>query len=378
MKRLGLYIHIPFCVRKCNYCDFYSLSCPRGTDLGDYVSVICTHIEREAHLYSDCKFDSVFIGGGTPSLLCEDDIIRLFDTVRNSLSVSDGAEISVEANPESLTRKRLEVFKKCGVNRLSIGLQSASEAELRLLGRIHTLDEFASAFSNARELGFDNINIDIMYALPEQTLEDFECTLDYVISLCPEHISSYCLKIEGGTPFSKMSLSLPDEDCQYGMYMFMCERLESAGYAQYEVSNFAKKGRRCVHNLKYWHQDEYVGFGPSAHSFYGGVRYFYRGDTDSYCARIASGGVPDKICEADAKMSEAERMDEYVMLAMRLCDGVDINKFKSRFGVDFDSVYNLQKYVRSGHILKSKDSYHFSSKGFFVSNFILSDILNNI
>jgi oxygen-independent coproporphyrinogen-3 oxidase len=311
-------------------------------------------------------------------LVCEGDLIRLFDTIRGNLSISETAEISVEANPESLTRQRLEALKKCGVNRLSIGLQSASEAELKLLGRIHTLSEFEAAFANARELGFDNINIDIMYALPEQTIEGLERTLDYVISLCPEHISSYCLKIEGETPFSKMKLSLPDEDTQYDMYMAMCERLESAGYTQYEVSNFAKNGRRCVHNLKYWHQNEYIGFGPSAHSFYEGVRYFYEGDIGRYLADIADGGLPEKICESEAVMNEAERMDEYVMLAMRLCDGVDVSKFKVRFGTDFDSVYDLDRYIKSGHILKNGSSYRFSSKGFFVSNFILSDILDNI
>lgn len=376
MKALGIYIHIPFCKRKCNYCDFYSRSC--CTNISDYVCALCAHIRKEASLYDDCLVDSVFIGGGTPSLLCEADIDKLFDVIKSSFSLAENAEISVEGNPESLSAERLAAFKKNGVNRLSMGLQSCVEPELVALGRIHTLADFESAYSDARKAGFDNINIDIMYALPEQSVESFKKTLDYVTGLDPEHISCYCLKIEDGTPFSKMSLSLPDEDAQYSMYMTACQALECAGYKQYEISNFSKNGRRCVHNLKYWQSDEYVGFGPSAHSFFDGVRYFYEDETDKYVDEASRYGSPQKIAEEDAKLTPEEKMDEYVMLRLRLSDGVDTTLFKELFGVEFESLYDVQGFVDDGYMIKRNGCLSFSPKGFFVSNFILSQILKAI
>lgn len=378
MRRLGLYIHIPFCVKKCNYCDFYSLSCPKNDNLSDYVSIICTHIEREAELYKDCIIDSIFIGGGTPSLIESKDFERLSRAICSNFTLAQGLEFSIEANPGTLTKEKLNIYKKCGVNRLSLGLQSASDRELSCLGRIHTLDEFKESFSLARGAGFDNINIDIMYSLPNQRIEDFISTLNYVTALEPEHISSYCLKIEDGTPFSKMELSLPSEDTQYDMYLTMCERLKGTGYEQYEISNFSKKGFRCVHNLKYWLQMEYIGFGPSAHSFFDGARCFYESNLNDYKEAILKNSLPKKHKDSASPLSEEELIDEYIMLRMRLCDGVDSDELLARFGIDFSKTYDIQKYIDTGYIIKKNNSYFFSSKGFFVSNYILSDILENI
>ena len=378
MRRLGLYIHVPFCVKKCNYCDFYSLACPKKDNLSDYVSIICSHMRREAHLYGDYTVDSIFIGGGTPSLIEKEDFERLCGTIEECFSLSENVEFSIESNPGTLTKEKLDSYRKCGVNRLSIGLQSANADELKLLGRIHTLDDFKKSFSLARECGFDNINIDLMYALPEQETEDLIRTLDYALRLEPEHISAYCLKIEDGTPFSKMKLDLPSEDVQYEMYLALCKHLEKSGYEQYEISNFAKKGARCVHNLKYWLCEEYVGFGPSAHSFVDGTRYFYDDDLDSYKLSVSSGSVPEKKVEDLVALTDSEKMDEYVMLALRLSDGIDASDFKSRFGIDFESAYDIQKYIDNEFIIKKNNSYFFSTKGFFVSNYILSDILKNI
>ena len=377
-NKIGLYVHIPFCLRKCNYCDFYSLACPNKRNLTEYVSCICAHMEREAHLYRNFSVDTIFFGGGTPSILDCDDFKRICDTIKKCFKLTQGAEFSIEANPCTVTREKLETIKSCGVNRISIGLQSANEDELKVLGRLHSLDDFERAFSLAREVGFDNISVDIMFALPEQTTEKLSKTIDYVSKFEPEHISSYCLKIESGTPFSKMDLVLPNEDTQYEMYLEMCKRLKSLGYEQYEISNFAKDGHRCAHNLKYWLSNEYVGFGPASHSFFGGVRYSFEGDIQKYCSAIQDGGVPKKVLEEVNDPTFEERMDEYVMLRMRLADGVSLDEFKARFGIEFDSVYDIEKYEKSNHIIRKNGTVSFSTEGFFVSNFILSDILKNI
>lgn len=380
MKSLGLYIHVPFCKRKCRYCDFYSLPCHENTQISDYVSLICAHIEKEATLYRECEIDSIFIGGGTPSLLSEKELYMLTNTLKKHFKITQGAEFSIEANPESVTRQKLAAMKDCGINRLSMGLQSCVDDELRLLGRIHTLSRFEEAFSDARDVGFDNVNIDIMYALPEQGFKNFSKTLDRVVHFSPEHVSAYCLKIEEGTPLFKDAdrLSFPSEDEQYETYMGLCERLSSCGYEQYELSNFAKKGHRCVHNLKYWKQEEYIGFGPSAHSFYNGVRYFYKDSLEEYRSSLNEDRLPEKIAESSHIPDQNELIDEFVMLRMRLCDGVDTAEFMTRFGRSFEDVYGIEKYVKSGHAIKRDGRYFFSPKGFFVSNYILSDILKNI
>ena len=378
MRSVGLYIHIPFCVRKCNYCDFYSLACPEKHNLGDYVSIICSHIEKEAPLYRDCIFDSIFLGGGTPSLVDGDDMLRLFGAIRDNLCVSEDAEISIEANPGTLTKEKLSAYKKCGINRISIGLQSSHERELKMLGRIHSLEKFEESYSLIKEAGFENISVDLMYALPDQSTKSFLESVDYVARLNPAHISAYCLKVEGGTPFSKMELNLPSDDAQFDMYIALCERLANHGYEQYEISNFAKKGARCVHNLKYWLSKEYVGFGPAAHSFFDGVRFFYDSDLAAYSDAIKSGKLPQKNAEEMPALTDEEKMDELVMLCLRLCDGISKNDFKSRFGVDFESVYDVQKYIESGHVVCDGERIRFTSKGFFASNFILSNMLKTI
>ncbi len=380
MQKLGLYLHIPFCVKKCNYCDFYSLRCPTGFDLSQYISSLCSHIEREASLYKEYEFDTIFIGGGTPSLVECDDFIRLCDTIKRSLNVSENAEFSIEANPDTITEEKVETWKKCGVNRLSIGLQSASDKDLLILGRVHDLKTFEEKFYLARKCGFDNINVDIMYALSKQTKAELLKTLDYVSNLSPEHISAYCLKIEDSTPFAKMvdSLSLPNEDEQYEMYLSIFEHLSKFGYEQYEISNFAKQGKRCLHNMKYWLSEEYIAFGPSAHSFFDGKRYFYEPNIEKYTLPLANGSFPTKIFESYSPLSPEEKADEYVMLKLRLCDGVDNDDFEKLFGKNLSDTYDFEKYIKSGHMVKKGNTYSFTTKGFFVSNFILSDILKNI
>lgn len=378
MREIGLYIHIPFCKSKCNYCDFYSLSCPQSDKIADYVSVICAHMRREAELYEDCVIDSIFLGGGTPSLVEPKDITRLFATVRECFSVSGNVEITLEVNPESVTIDKLVAYRACGVNRISIGMQSALDSELKCLGRVHSHKRFKSAFGLIREAGFDNVSVDIMYALPSQTLEALTETIDFVLDISPEHISCYALKVEDGTPFSKMELSLPDESTQYDMYMMLCERLGNAGYEHYEISNFAKNSHRCAHNLKYWHSQEYISYGPASHSFFDGARYYYEDDLRAYCDAVNAGKTPKRLLEDSTALTDEEKMDEYVMLALRLSDGISLDDFKARFGVDFEGLYDILEFLGTRHLLKENGTVRFSEKGFLVSNFILSKILKTL
>ncbi|MBQ7225957.1 MAG: radical SAM family heme chaperone HemW [Clostridia bacterium] len=374
MRELGLYIHIPFCIKKCNYCDFYSL-CHSSVKEQEYISALCKHIKRDAHKYKDCEFNTVFIGGGTPSVLSVDGFNTLAKTVNNHLNLTQGGEFTLEANPGTLTREKLLSYRRAGVNRLSIGLQSTNGEELSTLGRIHTVDEFSRGYLLARECGFDNISIDVMYGLPNQKIGDFTKTLDQVCDFNPEHISAYCLKIEENTPFYKQRerLSLPSEDEQYEMYLLLCNTLGKRGYSQYEISNFAKKGYRSKHNMKYWQSKEYVGFGPSAHSFFDGVRYFYPRDINSYIVDPVA-EIEDESRENSAKI---DQMDEYVMLKLRLKDGISEGEFFGRFGSELLAEYpSINKYLKSGHMELRNGSYSFTPSGFFVSNYILTDILH--
>ena len=378
MKTLGLYIHIPFCRKKCNYCDFYSLPTDSSKKISSYVSALCSHITRESALYRDYTVDTVFFGGGTPSLLSNDDFSEIFKALRESFRLAADAEISIEANPGTLDFDKLKLLRSLGVNRLSIGLQSSSDSELLLLGRIHTLKDFEICFDTARSLGFDNISVDVMYALPKQSKSDFIKTLNYVIKKAPEHISSYCLKIEDGTPFSRLLLDsdLPSEDVQYEMYLDMCELLEKNGYKQYEISNFAKSGKRCRHNMKYWLSEEYVSFGPGAHSFFDFKRYSYEKNLHSYTDAISKGESPKKLIEDQAEMSQKDREDEYVMLRMRLCDGASASEFYSLFGKSIVNSYpEIERFIKTGHIEFKDGTYRFTKEGFFVSSYILSSIL---
>lgn len=381
MKNLGLYIHIPFCKKKCNYCDFYS--CTNVDNIKRYIKSICKQLTIEAPLYKDYTFDTIFIGGGTPSLIDGEAFKLLADAIKDNFSLKEGFEFSIEANPGTITKEKLVAYKESGVNRISIGLQSTFDNELATLGRIHNYDTFVKNYSMARECGFDNINIDIMYALPEQNKGRFLETLKRVIELNPEHISAYSLKIEDNTPFGKIksSLALPDEDEEYDTYLSMCEILSKNSYLQYEISNFSKKGYECKHNLKYWQSEEYIGIGPSAHSFFNGERYSYISNVDEYILELEEGILPIKLSEESGKNEHASpkisKIDEYVMLKMRLASGVDSKEFKAIFGVEFIEAYpQIKIYLNTGHIIFENGAYKFTPKGFFVSNYILTEILS--
>ena len=380
MQSAGLYIHIPFCIKKCNYCDFYSVG---STDkMGEYEEAMKKQIIIESPLYKDYEFDTIFIGGGTPSLVSASGLESLVSTIKNNLNLKDGFEFTLEANPGTLTKEKLTAYKKAGVNRLSIGLQSTNDSELKMLGRIHNLSDFENSFLLARECGFENISVDIMYSLPNQKVSDLKNTLEKVISYNPEHISAYSLKIEENTHFGKIkdTLPLPNEDEEYEMYMTLCSVLSKNGYEQYEISNFAKKGYESRHNLKYWLSEQYLGIGPSAHSYIKNQRYYYAPCLNEYLAKIEKGTMPEKIKETqenDHVSPQISKIDEYIMLRLRLSSGVDEVEIRDKFGVDLLEKYpKILNFVSLGYMKKSGTKYSFTSKGFFVSNYILTEILS--
>lgn len=379
-RRLGLYLHVPFCKNKCAYCDFYSFVPKEEGIMERYVAALIKHIESYKASIADYAPDTVFIGGGTPTALPLESLLSVIRAVKRNFSLTKTCEFTVEANPATVDLKGLKRLRRAGVNRLSMGLQSADDNELAALSRIHRRADFEEAYFAARDAKIGNINVDVMYGIPGQMVESCLATLEYVCDLAPEHISFYNLKIEQGTPFWRMreSLSLPGEDAEYEMYVRGVEYLASRGYNQYEISNFARPGYRCLHNLKYWNCDEYLGLGPGAHSFFNGTRFSIFRDAERYMRSMESPSSNIRIIESSEEVKTRERIGEYVMLRMRLTDGVSDREFRRLFGRDFEAMYGrlLAKYQRGGFVIRRPDGWAFTPRGMFVSNFILSDILD--
>ena len=372
-KSLGLYIHIPFCLRKCAYCDFCSFD---NLDEGErrvYADALVRQIESWRQRCEGYSVDTVFFGGGTPTLMPISAFDRIFEALHRNFSIEAGAEVSMECNPATGGEEYFRELRRLGVNRLSIGCQSLDDGELRKIGRLHSSADFVDTYGAARRAGFDNINADLIYGLPEQSTEKFLSTVRGFCSLAPEHISAYCLKVEEGTPFGKMggSLILPDEDAQFEMYSRGREMLEGAGYGRYEISNFARPGYESRHNLKYWNCDEYLGLGLAAHSYFGGERFACHRDMARYIVGEYLEGEPIKI---DSDESETE----YVMLRMRLREGLRFDEYSERFGRDAREKYGerFAPFVKSGHVISDGESFVFSEEGIFVSNYILSSVLD--
>ncbi|MBQ7592659.1 MAG: radical SAM family heme chaperone HemW [Clostridia bacterium] len=377
---LGLYIHIPFCRSKCDYCDFCSFVPNSGGIVEHYTDALILQMEDWSDKCRGYRVDSVYLGGGTPTFLDSRHLGRILNALYDNFSIPRSAEISVECNPATDDFKKLRKLKRAGVNRLSIGLQSANENELRALGRIHTYRQFEETYDNARRAGFENISVDVMYGIPDQTEKSFAHTLSAVTSLAPDHISLYALKIEDGTPFASRrdTLNLPDDDSVYSMYVNAVKYLAARGYERYEISNFAKRGQACLHNLKYWHCDEYLGLGASAHSYFKGERFSTTRNIRDYIDGLEIIDSDIDIVASRDSVGSDESMDEYVMLGMRLEEGVNIRDFEGRFGVSFAEKYGhlLDEYVEDGFVIADGESYRFSTSGMFVSNYILSSVLN--
>ena len=377
-KTLGLYIHFPFCQSKCPYCDFYSITDSSCADR--YVNALILQMQDYSKAASRHDVDSIFFGGGTPSMLSTKQLLKVIDGIYDNFNVRGDAEFTMEANPATLKTASLRKLRRAGINRLSIGLQSANDDELRALGRIHTYADFEESFRIARKAGFDNISVDLMYGIPNQTPESFAYTLKTVTALEPEHISVYGLKIEEGTPFDERidTLKLPDEDTECKMYFDTVEYLALKGYAQYEISNFSKPGHQCVHNLRYWNCEEYLGFGPGAHSYFGNKRFAYKKNISDYVKNMENPGSVSDVLSECYEVKENERIGEYVMLRMRLSEGVDTEFFAATFGIDFERLFGkyLEKYEKNGFVRKKDRSWSFTPKGMYVSNYILSSMFD--
>lgn len=366
-----LYIHIPFCVRKCAYCDF--LSAPGSEEAkASYTKALLREIE--AVKTEKREVSSIFVGGGTPSALSPSLMGDIFEKIHESFSVAQDAEITIEANPGTLSKEKLFLYKNAGINRLSLGLQSPEEAELKSLGRIHTYEEFLESFSLAREAGFQNINVDLMCALPDQTYEGWIRNLRTVAALHPEHISAYSLIIEEGTPFAKRKLNLPDEDTEYRMYEDTAGILAEYGYEQYEISNYAKKGFVCRHNIGYWTRKEYLGLGLGAASLWGNQRF---SNTSDFSAYLKESGSPETIRENREILSLEDEMSEFMFLGLRMTEGVSKAEFLESFGTPIESVYGkvLDKYKNMGLLEEKEGRIFLTRAGIHVSNGVMAEFL---
>ena len=377
MRKLGLYLHIPFCLQKCNYCDFSSSPASKSVRAA-YVLALCAHLRALSPLAREHVIDTVYLGGGTPTLLSPAEFSQILNTVRAYFELLPDAEITSECNPVTGAEALFCGMREAGINRLSIGLQSIHERELKLLGRLHSFADFESSYTAARRAGFENISTDLMFGIPAQSVGSFRQTLQALCDLSPEHISAYGLRIEDGTPFGRMrdTLPLPSEDEEVEMAELVASFLPAHGYERYEISNYAKGGLHSRHNLRYWLGEEYLGVGPAAHSFFGGVRFETPADTRSYIAAVESGNF-DALFTAHHRVEGTEARDEHVMLRMRLATGVDKVDFVRRFGVAFEDCYgDLSPLIRGGFLKSSGTHVAFTTRGMQVSNTILSQWLD--
>lgn len=373
--KLGIYIHIPFCRSKCDYCDFYSLA-GRDDRMDQYQKALLSHIKETAPLAQDFPVDTIYIGGGTPSYYGAKRLKELLGVIRKLYKVEKDAEVTVECNPDSVDVKSLKILHKAGVNRLSMGMQSANACELERIHRIHTPQQVNEAATAARKAGFTNLSLDLIYGLPGQTMDSWKATVEHALSLIPQHLSCYGLKVEEGTPLAARVAQgevLPDDDQQADLYLWTVGRLERAGYPQYEISNFAKPGFASRHNLRYWLTQPYIGFGPGAHSDFGGRRYSFVRDLDAYIQGVLQGG--DIIDESEI-IPKRERCGEYLMLRLRTVQGINEQEYRSTYFMDFAPLQaQLEQFRAQGWAEQTDGRWHFTPKGFLLSNQLIGDLL---
>ena len=373
MKPLSVYIHIPFCVQKCKYCDF--LSAPSTQEnRKQYIAALKREIINEAVKYKEYEIETIFFGGGTPSILDEGQIEECIEVLRENYQISKSCEITLEMNPGTASMQKLEGWRKAGVNRLSIGLQSVNDNELKMIGRIHDFDTFIKSYEQARATGFENINIDLMSALPGQTASDWRNTLNRVLALHTEHISAYSLIIEEGTPLSEHIEEyppIPSEDEDREMYRDTKRILKEHGFMRYEVSNYAKEGRECKHNVTYWTRGNYAGFGLGASSMVDNVRWHNTENMDKYLKN------PEGLKEDIQKLSKNDCMEEFMFLGLRMMNGVSKKRFFDEFGMKMDEVYGdvLEKWEKTGHLKVLDDNVFLTDSGIDISNAIFTDFL---
>ncbi len=376
-KYLGVYIHLPFCVSRCAYCDFCSTA-GQAKRMPKYQDALLTHIRESAPQLAPYLIDTVYFGGGTPSYYGARRIVELLDALKTNGQLLKSAEITVECNPDTVRLGELRALRKAGVDRLSIGMQSANDDILRLIGRRHDFRQVERAVALARRAGFDNVSLDLIYGLPSQTPGDWADSLSRAIALRPEHLSCYGLKLEEGTPMYKYKDSpfLPSDDEQADMYLYAVETLQGANYAQYEISNFALQGFESRHNRKYWKLGEYMGFGASAHSFVSGVRYSYVADMQGYIDGVA--GLPGaKLLDEYEEITPQSKAAEYVMLGMRTAEGISRKEYRAIYLSDFEPIEEvLRGYEKQGWTREADGRWSFTATGFLLSNQLIGGLLD--
>lgn len=376
-KDLGLYIHIPFCVKKCEYCDFLSWNAEEE-EWQQYVAALLSEIESYREFAKGYRVSTIFIGGGTPSVLLPKQMEDILQKIYEIFELERRAEITIEVNPGTVDEEKLQCYKENGVNRLSMGLQSVKDEKLRLLGRIHTYQEFVESYELARKAGFDNISIDLISSVPGQTLQEWKEELETAAAQNPEHISVYQLIIEEGTPFYEKYAEhpelLPDEETSREIYLWTGKFLKEAGYEQYEISNYAKPGKESRHNLKYWERGDYLGLGLGAASMVRNIRMSNTKDMRTYLERCDK---PKTMREDVQFLEEPRQMEEFMFLGLRKTRGVSKKEFKRIFGREMDMVYEkaLHKCLENGMLLEHKDRIFLSEEGTLLSNMVLSEFL---
>ena len=375
-ERMGIYIHIPFCRGKCDYCDFYSLP-GREDRMEDCQRALLAHLKETAPMVRGCSVDTVYFGGGTPSFYGAKRLRELLSAVRKHYRLERGAEITFEANPDSVDFKSLRALRRAGFNRVSFGYQSACPAELRAVRRPHTVEQGDEAVAAARRAKLGNLSLDLIYGLPGQTMDSWRETVEHVLALGPEHLSCYGLKVEEGTPLAtrvEAGAVLPGDDLQADMYLWTVDRLAGAGYEQYEISNFSRPGFASRHNLRYWQLRPYLGFGPGAHSDFGGRRYSWVRDLEGYISGVLEGG---KLLDSQDLIPEAERGGEYLMLGLRTAHGIEEWEYRGRYFMDFSPIEaRLEEFRAQGWAERTAEGrWRLTPKGFLVSNQLIGDLL---
>ena len=375
MKEIGIYIHIPFCIKKCEYCDFVSY-CNKEKYVPQYINALKKEIKN--NINKEYKITTIYIGGGTPSSIEENYIADIIETIKlnmndENLKEFKNVEVTIEVNPGTVTEKKLETYKEIGINRLSIGLQETHDELLKSIGRIHTYEEFLKTYNLARKIGLNNINVDLMIALPNQTIQDIKENLEKIIKLNPEHISVYSLILEEGTPFynkyNENKIKLPDEKLERNMYWYVKNTLENNGYIHYEISNFSKKGFESKHNMNCWNQEEYFGFGVAAHSYNNKTRYSNTNSIEEYIKGS------NKIIHEKQTLEDMQK--EYMLLGLRKIEGINIQKFKNKFAQNPIFIFKeqLSKLVDEELIIVDGNEIKLTNKGLDLANIVWEEFV---
>lgn len=375
MKEIGIYIHIPFCIKKCEYCDFVSY-CNKEEYVPQYINALKKEIKK--NINKEYKITTIYIGGGTPSSIEENYIADIIETIKlnmneENLKDFENIEVTIEVNPGTVNEEKLQVYRKIGINRLSIGLQETHNELLKSIGRIHTYEKFIKTYKLARKIGFNNINVDLMIALPNQTIQDIKENLEKITKLNPEHISVYSLILEEGTPFynkyNENKIKLPDEELERNMYWYVKNTLENNGYAHYEISNFSKKGFESKHNMNCWNQEEYLGFGVAAHSYNNKIRYSNTNSIEEYIKGS------NKIIHEKQTLEDMQK--EYMLLGLRKIEGINIQKFKNKFAQNPIFIFKeqLNKLVDEELIIVDGNEIKLTNKGLDLANIVWEEFV---